>query len=243
MPPSPHGARLRARSASRRRAAPSVSRCSRRRSPEGSASPRSCRSGTRPTSRRTTCSSGGRTTRPPRSCCSTSSRSATRAGSGGIARRVARRKPVLALKSGVDGDRAARRELAHGGARGLGRSSRHALPSGRRDSRGVPGGADRRRRAALEPARAEGPAGRDPHERRRPRDPVRGRVRCRRSRAAGARRRDARARRCAISPRKRASRTPSTCSAARPRRRTSACCRSCSSRPRSTPSSSSSSRP
>ena len=66
----------------------------------GSASPRSSRSGTRPTSPRTTCSSTGRTTRTPRSCCSTSSRSATRASSRRLARRVARTKPILAMKGG-----------------------------------------------------------------------------------------------------------------------------------------------
>ena len=71
----------RATSASRRRAARSGLRSSKRPMRAGSASRRSSRSATRPTSRRTICSSGGRTTRRRRSCCSTSSRSGIRAAS------------------------------------------------------------------------------------------------------------------------------------------------------------------
>ncbi len=98
---SPPGRPRRATSASPPRAARSVWRCSRRPSRAGSGSRPSSRSGTRRTSRRTTCSSGGRTIPRPRSCCSTSSRSATRARFATLARRVARRKPILAVKSGT----------------------------------------------------------------------------------------------------------------------------------------------
>ena len=94
LPPGPHRA-------SRRRAARSGSRCSRRRRSAASASRRSSRSATRPTSRRTTCSSGGRRTRTPTSSCSISSRSATRRSSRGSRGRVARRKPIVALKAGT----------------------------------------------------------------------------------------------------------------------------------------------
>ena len=88
-------------SASRRRAGRSGSRCSSGPQAAASGSPPSSRSGTRPTSRRTTCSSGGRTTPRPMSSPSTSRASATRARSARLARRVARRKPVLALKGGT----------------------------------------------------------------------------------------------------------------------------------------------
>ncbi len=54
-------------SGSRRRAARSGSRCSNGQRPGVSGFRHSCRSGTRPTCRRTTCSSGGRTTRAPTS--------------------------------------------------------------------------------------------------------------------------------------------------------------------------------
>ena len=61
---------------------------------------RSCRSATRPTSAATTCCSTGRTTRTRRSSSSTSSRSGTRASSLGSPRRIAREKPIVAVKSG-----------------------------------------------------------------------------------------------------------------------------------------------
>ena len=76
-PAASHPAALR----SLHRAALLASRCSSEARLAGSASPRSCRSETRPTSPPTTCSSSGRRTRPPASSCSTSSRSATRASS------------------------------------------------------------------------------------------------------------------------------------------------------------------
>ena len=65
-----------ATSASRRRAAHSGSPCSSARRSGGSVSRRSCRSGTRPTSRRTTCSNTGKTIRKPTLSCCTSSPSA-----------------------------------------------------------------------------------------------------------------------------------------------------------------------
>ena len=61
---------------------------------------RSSRSATRPICRATTCSSTGSRTRAPRSRCSTSSRSATRGSSPGSPAEFARRKPLLAVKSG-----------------------------------------------------------------------------------------------------------------------------------------------
>ena len=67
---------------------------------------------------------------------------------GRIARRVARRKPILALKSGRSRAASAPR-VAHGSARGLRRRRRRALPPGGRHSRGDARGARRRRRAVL----------------------------------------------------------------------------------------------
>ena len=77
---------------------------------------------------------------------------------GRIARRVARRKPILALKSGTTsaGQRAA--SLAHRRARRLRGRGRRALPPGRRDPGDLARGADRRRRAPLHAARAAGAA-------------------------------------------------------------------------------------
>ena len=96
---------------------------------------------------------------------------------GRIARRVARRKPVLALKGGATAAGATSGRLAHGGARELGRGRRCALPAGRRaaheDALGVP----RRRRAALVAAAPARPERRRRHECRRTRDPLRRRLR------------------------------------------------------------------
>ena len=125
----------RATSASPRRAARSGSRCSRRRRRAGSASRRSSRSATRPTSPRTTCSSGGRTTRRPTLVLLYVESFGNPRRFGRLARRVARRKPILALKSGTTAHGAARGELAHGRAGGLGGGRRRALPPGRRDPR------------------------------------------------------------------------------------------------------------
>ena len=52
-----------------------------------------------------------------------------------IARRVARQKPILAMKSGRTTRRRARRRLAHRRARRLGGRGRRAVPPGRRDPR------------------------------------------------------------------------------------------------------------
>ena len=87
-------------SASCRRAAASGSRSSRPPGASAWASRRSSRSATRPTCPATTSCSTGSRTRAPTSRCCTSSRSATRASSRRIAPRFARRKPLLAVKSG-----------------------------------------------------------------------------------------------------------------------------------------------
>ena len=75
----------------------------------GSGSPPSSRSGTRRTSRRTTCSSGGRTTRSTEVVLLYVESFGNPRRFGRLARRVARRKPILALKSGTSatGQRAA----------------------------------------------------------------------------------------------------------------------------------------
>ena len=70
-----------------------------------------------------------------------------------VARRVARRKPILALKAGSTsaGSRAA--GLAHGRARRLRRGGRRAVPPDRRPPRADAGGARRRRGAPLRASR------------------------------------------------------------------------------------------
>ena len=119
-----------------------------------SASRPSSRSGTRPTSPRTTCSSGGRTTPATELVLLYLESFGNPRKFGRLARRVARRKPILALKAGHDGRRRAGGELAHGGARRLRRRGRRALPPGGRAPRAHARGARRRGRAALEPAAA-----------------------------------------------------------------------------------------
>ncbi len=89
-----------------------------------------------------------------------------------------------------DGDRSARRELAHGGAGGLRDGGRRALPPRGRHPRGVAGGARGRRGAPLEPTGAEGTPRRRAHECRWARDSLRGRLRGGRARAPGALARD-----------------------------------------------------
>ena len=116
-------------------------------------------------------------------------------------------------------------ELAHRRARRLGRGGRRAVPPGGRDPRRDARGAARRRGAALDAAAAARPPRRRADERGRARDPLRRRVRGRRARAA--RRSPTRpgaALRASCRPR-RASRTPSTCSARRRPRRTRRRCR------------------
>ena len=86
--------------------------------------------------------------------------------------------------------RRTRRQLAHGRARRLGRRRGGAVPPGGRPARPHARGADRPRDAALARRCAPGAARRRGHERRRARDPLRGRVRRSRARAARARSRD-----------------------------------------------------
>ena len=78
---------------------------------------------------------------------------------GRVARRVARKKPILAMKGGRTTRRPARRRLAHRRARRLDGRGRGALPAGRRDPGRLARGARRRRRAALAPAAAARAAG------------------------------------------------------------------------------------
>ena len=93
-----------------------------------------------------------------------------------IAGRVARSKPILAMKSGTLERRSARCRLAHGGARGLGGGRRGPLPPGGHPSRRHARGARRRRRPPFLPTSPARAPGRPAHERRRPRDPRRGRL-------------------------------------------------------------------
>ena len=95
---------------------------------------------------------------------------------GRIARRVARRKPIVALKAGATSSRRAGRELPHRGARWIRCRSRRALPAGRSHSGTDARGAGRRHRSALEPAPAERAANGCRHECRRTRHPLHGRL-------------------------------------------------------------------
>ena len=217
---APRALPRRERSASRRRAARSASRCSRRRKRAGSGSPRSSRSATRPTSRRTTCSSGGRTTTAtdlvaalPRVVRQPAQVRAHRAPGGAHeADPRDEERPHARRREG--------RRLAHRGARRLRRRRRRALPPGRRIRARHARGARRRRRrcsrrqplprgrrvAVLTNAGGLGILCADACE------------------AAGlelpvARRRDARARSPSSCRARQASRTRSTCSARRPARR------------------------
>ena len=137
-----------------------------------------------------------------------------------VARRVARRKPILALKAGATrpGARAASSHTAAlaGSDAAVDALFHQAGVLRARHARG----ARRRRGAALAAAAAARPPRRRDHERRRPRHPLRRRVR-----GAGLELPDARPTRRALRSRpcsraRRASRTRSTCSARRPRRRT-----------------------
>jgi succinyl-CoA synthetase alpha subunit/L-amino acid N-acyltransferase YncA len=94
-----------------------------------------------------------------------------------IARRVGRRKPVVAVKSGRSAGRGQGQLLAHRGAAGrLRRDRGRAVPAGRGDPHRHPARAVRRRRPAGQPAPAQGPAGRDRDQRRRAGGPVRRRL-------------------------------------------------------------------
>ena len=88
-----------------------------------------------------------------------------------IARRVARRKPILALKGGTTRRGDPGRGLAHGGARRLGRCGRRALRGCGSDPCPHARGADRRRVAALGSAGAARAPRRRRDERRRAGDP------------------------------------------------------------------------
>ena len=123
---------------------------------------------------------------------------------GRIARRVARRKPVIALKGGSTADRLARRPVAHRRAGGIRRRRRGPVPPVGRAARGHARGAARPdRRPGLAAAAARTQDG-HPDQRRRARHPVRRCLLERRTRARGARR---------STP---ASTSPSSCPARRP---------------------------
>ena len=123
-----------------------------------SASRRSSAPATAPTCPATTSCSTGRRTTPPRSCCSTSSRSATRASSRRIARRVSRRKPIIAVRSGRTTQGVPMGHAVRPIARAAGRRRRD-VPAGRRDPGRHPRRDVRRRPAARPPAAAARAAG------------------------------------------------------------------------------------
>ena len=103
-----------------------------------------------------------------------------------VAGRVARSKPILAMRSGTS-RAGARAASSHTAALGrLGRGRRCALLAGRRPSRLDARGATRRCGAVLVAAAAARQPRCGPDERRRPRDPLRGRVRRRGTRVAAA---------------------------------------------------------
>ena len=120
---------------------------------------------------------GGATRAPPSSCC-TSSRSAIRAGSRASRAGSAGAKPIVAVKSGRSRGRRPGHFIPHRrAARGLGRDRGRPVRAGRGDPHREPRGAARRGVAARQPAAAARATGRDPHQRRRARDHVRGRLR------------------------------------------------------------------
>ena len=90
---------------------------------------------------------------------------------GRTARRVARKKPILAMKSGPLARLPARR-APHRGSRRLRGGGRGPVPPGRSAPGHHARGADRRRGAALNTAVAPWTARRTPDECRRPRDPL-----------------------------------------------------------------------
>ena len=149
-----------------------------RRAIAASASRRSPRSATAPTSPATTSSSTGRRTRAPRSLCSTSSRSAIRGASpgsrGGSGARSRSWSSRAAARRRARGPRVAHR----GAAGGLRRDRRRALRPGGGDPHRKPRRAARRRRrcsptSRCRPGRRVG----DRHQRGRAGDHVRGRLR------------------------------------------------------------------
>ena len=97
-----------------------------------------------------------------------------------FAKSRATRRPAEADSRGQERDDGFRRacgQLPHGRTCRLGGGRRRPLPPGRRDPRDVARGAHRRGHAPVRPAHAQGPSCRRCDERRRPRDPLRRRVR------------------------------------------------------------------
>ena len=151
-----------------------------------------------------------------------------------LAQRVARGKPILALKSGSTRAGRPGRELAHGGAGGVRGGRQRPLPPGRRDPRRHARRPARRRGAAQRAAAPARAARRRADQRGRPRHPVRRRHATRRA-CTCLRWPTRRSRRCGPRCRRRpAWRTRSTCSVRRPRCRTRRRCRSCCATPTST---------
>ena len=142
-----------------------------------SASRASCRSATRPTCRATTSSPTGPTIRAPRVIVLYLESFGNPRTFARLAPEVARRKPIVAVKSGRSAAGTARRVEPLGGAREPRRRRRRALRAGGRHPHRHARGAVRRRRAALDAAGAGGRARRRRHERRRPGHPARRRVR------------------------------------------------------------------
>ena len=234
----------RGRSGSPPRAAHSASRCSSGRPARGaSASRPSSRSGTRPTSPRTTCSSTGRKTRLGRRPALPRVLRQPVRKFARVARRIARAKPLLAVKAVAPAGGRPGRRISHGRPRGLGNRGAAVFRRAGVTLAGVAGGASRRRGALRERAADPGPPGRRPHERGRARDPVRRRVRGGWPRAARGSGPPRDARSSACWRRKQPSTTRSTCWARRRPRPTSRRYRWCSGPPTaSTRSSCSSSR-
>ena len=150
---------------------------------------------------------GGRRRRPT-SCCSTSSRSGTRASSGALARRVARRKPILALKAGTTAA-GARAASSHTAALAGSEAAVDALfrQAGVLRARTLEELVDAAALLSSQPLPARPPR-RRAHERRRARDPLRRRLRGRGPRAARPLRGDARRARRGAARARRASRNP-----------------------------------
>ena len=184
---APAAAPARPRSASRRRAARSGSRCSRRPPSAGSGSRPSSRSGTRPTSPRTTCSSGGRTTPTTDVVLLYLESFGNPRKFARIARRVARRKPILALKAGTT-SAGARAASSHTAALAGSDAAVDALfqQAGVLRARTLEELVDAAALLSTQPL-PRGRARRRAHQRGRPRDSLRGRLRGGRARAAGAR--------------------------------------------------------
>ena len=94
-----------------------------------------------------------------------------------LARRVARSKPILAVKSGTTAIRRSRRQLAYSGPGRLRGGRRRALPPGRSHPRRLARGARRRRDTAIDAAGSSRPRRGGADQCRRTRDHVRRRLR------------------------------------------------------------------